>query len=445
MNCTTENIATLELGVIIDIEPADYLEQVENEIKKHRQKANIPGFRPGHVPVGIIRKMYGKSLKADLINKMVSDKLDEYVKENKITYLGEPIINEEKSFIDIENDVNQRFYFEIGVQPDLDLANVKISGVKQYEIEATDTQIQEELAQLTKRYGSVSEPEAINDTDLVIGEFIYSDETVENSEPKQTSVFVDLIIDKKLKKQFVGKKSGEVISFDVKKAFNDNKHIAKVLNIKEEEIEAAKSEIVFTVKNISRLTPSEMNEDLFKKAFPEKEIKTEAEFKATIKETIEKEFIQYSERKFVDEAVRELIDKTEIEIPSAFLKKWLLRTNENITNENIDSEYDKMEKSIKWQLFENALVKENNIQIEMEDVKTYIRDFYRGYFKSAEEATDDDTVNENLEKIVEQAIKNKEDVKRIYEMLFDKKITEAIKNLVKPKAKKISFDEFIKL
>ncbi len=442
MNCTTENINNLELGVIIDIEPIDYLNSVESEIKKQRQKANIPGFRPGHVPVGMIKKMYGKSIKADIINKMVADKLDEYVKENKITYLGEPLINEEKSIIDIDNDVNQRFYFELGIQPEIDIAQIKLGAIKQYQIEATETQVSEEMEQLTKRYGNVSEPETINETDLVMGNFVYVNEDIES---KETSIFIDLITDKKIKKQFVGKAPKDVITFDVKNAFEDKKHIAKVLNIKEDEIELAKSEISFTVKNISRLTPSEINEELFAKAFPDKGLKTEAEFKTTIKETIEKEFIQYSERKFVDETVKELIEKASFELPSDFLKKWLLRTNENITSENIDSEYEKMEKSIKWQLIENVLVKENKIYIEIEDVKSYIRNFYSGYFKSAEEVADENIVNENLEKIVEEAIKNKEDVKKIYEMLFDKKITEAIKNLVKPKAKKISFDEFIKL
>ncbi len=442
MNFTTENLSPLELGVSINLEPSDYLNSVESEIKKYRQKANIPGFRPGHVPVGMIKKMYGKSIKADIINKMVAEKLDEYVKENKITYLGEPIINEEKSIIDIENDTNQTFYFELGLQPEIDLSKIKIGNIKQYQIEATEKQISEELEQLTKRYGSVSEPESVNETDLVIGEFVNSNE---DSEPKETSIFVDLITDKKIKKQFIGKIATDKISFDVKKAFEDNKHIAKVLNIKESEIEDAKSEITFTIKNISRLTPSELNEDLFKKAFPDKEIKTEEEFKATIKDTIEKEFVQYSERKLVDETVKEIVDKSTIDLPASFLKKWLLRTNETINPENIESEYEKMEKSIKWQLIENVLVKENKIQIEMEDVKSYIREFYRGYFKSAEETTDDNTVNENLEKIVDQAIKNKEDVKKIYEMLFDKKITDALKNLVKPKTKKISFDEFIKL
>lgn len=442
MNCTTENISPLELGIIIDLEPIDYLSSVESEIKKHRQKANIPGFRPGHVPIGMIKKMYGKSIKADIINKMVAEKLDEYVKENKITYLGEPIIIEEKSIIDIENDTNQKFYFEIGVQPEIDLSQIKISNVKQYQIEATDKQVSEELEQLTKRYGSVSEPESIGESDLVIGSYLAKNE---EGEPKETSILVELINDKKIKKQFVGKIATDVIIFDVKKAFEDKKQIAKILHIKEDEIDTTNTEITFTVKNISRLTPAEINNDLFVKAFPGKEIKNEDDFKASIKESIENEFVQYSERKLVDEAVKEIIEKSSFDIPSNFLKKWLLRTNEKINPENIDSEYNTMEKSIKWQLIENALVKENQIHVDMEDVKSYIREFYSGYFKSAEEVQGDDIINENLEKIVDQAIKNKDDVKKIYEMLFDKKITEAIKKLVKPKAKKISFDEFIKL
>ncbi|MDD2412935.1 MAG: trigger factor family protein, partial [Bacteroidales bacterium] len=136
MNCTTENINDLELGVIIEIEPSDYMAEVESEIKKFRQKANIPGFRPGKVPVGMIKKMYGKSIKADIINKTVSDNLEKHLKDNNIKYLGEPIINEEKSSIDIEKDEIQKFYFEIGIQPEVDLKAIKVKA-KQYEIEAT--------------------------------------------------------------------------------------------------------------------------------------------------------------------------------------------------------------------------------------------------------------------------------------------------------------------
>lgn len=443
MNCTTENINDLELGVIIEIEPSDYMAEVESEIKKFRQKANIPGFRPGNVPMGMIKKMYGKSIKADVINKTVSDNLEKHIKENNITYLGEPIINEEKSSIDIEKETVQKFYFEIGIQPEVDLKTIKHTG-KQYEIEATEKQIDEEVLQLTKRYGNVSSPETIGAADLVTGEFIYSDDE-DTATPIQTSIFVDLFEDAKIKKAFVDKKAEETIKFDVKKAFKDPKHIAKALNIKESEVENAKSEILFTAKSISRLTPSEMNEDLFKKVFPEKEIKTEKEFKTAVKEVIEKEFVQYSERKFMDETIKEIIEKSGIILPEEFLKKWMIQTNDTITKENVESEYERMNQSLKWQLIENALVKKNNIAINMDSVKDYIREFYRGYFKSSEAPTDEETMNENLEKIVDQAIQNKEDVKKIYETLFDQKITEAIKKLVKPKLEKISFDNFIKL
>jgi trigger factor len=329
------------------------------------------------------------------------------------------------------------------MQPEVDLKTIKHTG-KQYEIEATEKQIDEEVLQLTKRYGNVSSPETIGAADLVTGEFIYSDDE-DTATPIQTSIFVDLFEDAKIKKAFVDKKAEETIKFDVKKAFKDPKHIAKALNIKESEVENAKSEILFTAKSISRLTPSEMNEDLFKKVFPEKEIKTEKEFKTAVKEVIEKEFVQYSERKFMDETIKEIIEKSGIILPEEFLKKWMIQTNDTITKENVESEYERMNQSLKWQLIENALVKENNIAINMDSVKDYIREFYRGYFKSSEAPTDEETMNENLEKIVDQAIQNKEDVKKIYETLFDQKITEAIKKLVKPKLEKISFDDFIKL
>jgi len=443
MNLTTENIAAQELAIIIEIEASDYQPAAEAELKKYRQSANIPGFRPGKVPMGMIKKMYGQSVTVETINKLVSEELDKYIKENNVQYLGEPIINDDKTEIDWENEnATQKFYFELGLKPEISLENVKFKAIKYYKIEADEKEIEEEIDNMRKRYGAVSDVEESVDGDLLVGTYIFKGEEME---AVNSSIFIDAIDDKKIKESFIGKKAEDVVSFDIKKAYKDENYIARVLGVKVEEIDPEKTKIDFTIKTITHLEMAPIDEELFNKVYPDGDVKTEEEFRNKIKESIEQNFVQHSEKQFVEEAVNEVMEKVEISLPADFLKRWMRKTSQEINDQNVDQEYEKMEKSVKWQLIENEIARNNDINVEVSDVRNYIKEFYKGYLAQISETEGEEEANKRLEGIADEAMKNQEDVRKIYEMLFDQRITAAIKNMIKPKETPISFEKFNKL
>ncbi|MGI6321115.1 MAG: trigger factor [Bacteroidales bacterium] len=443
MNLTTENIAAQELAIIIEIEASDYQPAAEAELKKYRQSANIPGFRPGKVPMGMIKKMYGQSVTVETINKLVSEELDKYIKENNVQYLGEPIINDDKTEIDWENEnATQKFYFELGLKPEFSLENVKFKAIKYYKIEADEKEIEEEIDNMRKRYGAVSDVEESVDGDLLVGTYIFKGEEME---AVNSSIFIDAIDDKKIKESFIGKKAEDVVSFDIKKAYKDENYIARVLGVKVEDIDPEKTKIDFTIKTITHLEMAPIDEELFNKVYPDGSVKTEEEFRNKIKESIEQNFVQHSEKQFVEEAVNEVMEKVDVSLPADFLKRWMRKTSQEINDENVDQEYEKMEKSVKWQLIENEIARNNDINVEVSDVRNYIKEFYKGYLAQISETEGEEEANKRLEGIADEAMKNQEDVRKIYEMLFDQRITAAIKNMIKPKETPISFEKFNKL
>ena len=442
MNIKTEQTGSNQMGLVIEINTADYTPRVEKAIKDFRQKANVPGFRPGMVPVGMVKKMHGPAIKADEVNKIVVDELHKYLTDNKISYLGEPILNHEKSIVDFEKEnTDFSFYFEIGLQPAIDLAGVKFDSITEYEVEPAEEDVKKELEYLTRQYGTLSEPEIVGDDDLIYGNITRASEP--ETEPFESTIFLQAIESKKIKKDFIGKKVTDVITFDLKKAFGDKPNeIAKTLKIKVEEVETTDTNITFEITRISRITPSEINEELFAKVFKDEEVKTEEEFMSKIKLQMSAQYAETTRQKFMNDAISELIKKVDIDVPHDFMKKWLLESNKNANAETLDAEYDKALDSIKWQLIENKLVEENNIQISRQDIKDFIMDFFRtNYFKNSTDAD----LEERLSTLAESSMKTEKDVKNIYDQLFDKRIEEAIKKVVPVSKKSIMADKFIEL
>ncbi len=439
MNIKTEQTGSNQMGLIIDLEPADYTTNVEKAIKDFRQKANIPGFRQGMVPVGLVKKMHGPAIKADEVNKVVVDQLHKYLTDNKIAYLGEPILNNDKSTVDFEAENGSfSFFFEIGIQPEIDLTKAKFDKVIDYSVEPTDEQVTKEIDYLTRQYGSLSEPEITEDEDLIYGNI--TRESTPDAEPFESTIFLQAIEVKKIKKEFIGKKAGDKINVDLKKAFDEKEaDVAKTLKIKVEEVADTDTNITFEITRISRITPSEVNEELFGKIFQGEEIKTEEEFKTKLKEQLSGQFLEHTRQKFMNDAITELISKVDVDIPHDFMKKWLLQTNKETTPEMVDAEYDKTLDSIKWQLIENKLVVDNNINISRQDIKNFIIDFFKAnYFKNS---TDED-LEERLSTLAESSMKTEKDVKNIYDQLFDKRIEEALRNIIPTTKKVITAEQF---
>jgi trigger factor len=442
MNIKTEKVGSNQMGLIIEIESTDYSQKVENTIKDFRLKANVPGFRKGMVPLGMVKKMHGTAIKADEINKIITDELHKYLKDNNISFLGEPLLNEEKSISDltIEN-ANYSYYFEIGLEPEFDLKGAKFEKITDYEIEPSAEDIKKEVDYLTRQYGKLSEPETIADEDLVYGKV--TRKSTPEAESFESTIFVQSIDSKKIKKDFIGKKSGDILSLDLKKAFTEDKaQIAKILKIKPEEVETADTLIDFEITTISRITPSEMNEEFYAKVFKDEEVASEADFMVKIKAQMSAQYSETSRQKFMNDAITSVVKGVEIDIPNEFMKKWLVQTNKELTLESVEAEYAKYQESIKWQMIENKLVKDNNIAITRQDIKDFIISFFKSnYFKNSTEPD----IEERLDTLAESSMKTEKDVKNIYDQLFDKRIEEALRQILPIEKKSILAEKFIEL
>ncbi len=442
MNTKTEQLGANQLGLIIEIEPADYAPGVDKAIKDFRHKASVPGFRQGMVPIGVVKKMHGAAIKADVVNKIIVDELHKYLTDNKISYLGEPILNHEKSTSDFEVENNNfMFFFEIGLQPVIDWSKTKFNEITEFLVEPTDEQVNNEISYLTRQYGTLSEPTEVADEDLMYGNITRV--STPEVEAFESTIFLQAIENKKIKKEFIGKKAGDSLTLDLKKAFDKkNSDIAKTLKIKEEEVADADTNINFEITRISRITPSEINEELYAKIFPGENFASEADFIAKVKTQLSSQFAESTRQKFMNDAITELVNNVEVDVPHDFMKKWLIQSNKETTAEIVDAEYEKSLDSIKWQLIENKLVQDNGINVSRQDIKDFIMDFFRNnYFKNS---TDED-LEERLSTLAESSMKQEKDVKNIYDQLFDKKIEEALRGVLPVTQKSVTSEQFMEM
>jgi trigger factor len=443
MNITQEPNGDLQAIIHIQIQEEDYKDKVNEVLKSYRKKANMPGFRPGMVPMGMIKKMYGASVMADEINKLVSEALDKYVYEQKLDILGHPLANMEKTKqIDFDKDKEFDFYFDIALAPEFEV-DLKAAGLEipYYKIIPTDKEIDTAVKDVQNRYGEEIHPDEVAEGDYVSGTFVQLDENgneLEGGYAKEAYFSVNDLKLKKYQKEFIGKKKGDVVVVNGEKAFDKDKRAAVLGNeITDEQL---KSDYKFEIKEITRIIPAELNEELFKKVYPDDELKTEEDFRNRIKQDMEKEYAKESDRKFVDDTVKKLSEMIDINLPDEFLKRWLLESNQGqITKEQLEVQYDNYAQTFKWQLIESKLNKQfdNTLNVNTEEV----RDQVRGYFG----IRDKQSSNDQIEQIVDQVLSNPQEENRIYSNLKTEKLAKVFHEHVKKQEKEVTVDEFLKI
>lgn len=430
MNIQIEKKSKQLQEIKIDICKADYVEKVEAALKKQRRTAQVPGFRPGNAPMGMIKRMYEKSFIAEEVNNMLYEELYKYLRENKIDILGEPLPIDEKSTVDFENPNDFVFAFEIALEPQFTLDYTALPSFTQYKITASDEEIENAITDLRKRHGQYSSPDVISAEDFV---------TVEYGENMNGNFYANDLSDK-AKKVFVGKQMKEVVTFDVNTMFNDDMKLAAFLKTEAsilDKSEARKWDL--TVKYIGHLEPAEINDEFFKKAYPDGSIKNEKDLRKAVSAKIEKDWEAQSKRKFSNDAIGILLDNVKVDFPVDFMKKFILLSQKDLTAEQLEEKYPEYEKSFKWQLIENKLTKENEIKVTEDDVKNYIRQYFvESYFATFNQAD----IADRLEALVNDTMKNKEAVKNIYDNLFDEKITDVLLKNMQTTTKKVTFKEF---
>jgi len=445
MNITRENIDNVNAVINIAIEKADYEKQVADVLKDYRQKASIPGFRPGKVPMGLIQKKFGTAILVEEVNKLLSQNLSKYMVDEKLPILGEPLPNEEKQEqIDWEKDDDFSFAFDIALAPEVNVSLDKRNKFKYYKIAVSDEMIKQQEDMAASQLGQNVPVDVAKEDSSVRGDFVQLDadgnEVEDGIAPQGVLLAVDKIKDEEIKNAFVGCKKDDVIIFDPVKAFDNRHEVGHMLNIKHEEADELNSEFRFTVTEILQFEKAELNEELFKKLYGEDtEVKTIEDFRARIKEELANNLVYSSEHKFALDTRDALIEKIDIELPEAFLKRWLITANKELSEEQVEQEFPNFILDLKWQLIKDSIGKENEIKVSAEEANEFAKRLALAQFQQYGMY---DVPEEQLESFAKMMMEKPEEQDRIYKKLHEDKVLEIVKDKVTLDEQEISQEEF---
>ncbi len=443
MNISRENIDALNAVVTIEIAKADYEPKVDAALKNYRKKAAMPGFRPGHVPAAMVKKMYGKSILADELNRMVGEAISGYIKDNELDILGEPMPSESQEVIDFDKDIDTvTFKFDLGLSPVIDLElNDKIS-VPYYELEVTDAAVDQQRSMLTARFAKNESVEAVGAESMVRGTL-----SQEGGYTKEASVLATRNIkDEEIKNAFLGKKVGEAVTFDIRKAYaDDSSYIAYALGVSKEEADEAKGEYTFSINDITEYKDAELNQELFDGVFGEGKVTSVDEFNAKVRELVKTGNATEEEYRFALDVQKALLGKVNVELPEAFLKRWIVAVNQNndkATPEVIENEFPRFLEDLKWQVVKTNIVKKNSLKIEQSDLVAAAKKYTRAQFMQYGMGNVPD---ELLEKYAVDMLKNREQLERLTDAAANEVVVNFVKSQIKVETKTVNRDEFNKL
>jgi len=446
MNITQEKTGNLNAVVKIKIAPADYSAKVEKAIKDQAKKAQLPGFRKGMVPPAHIKKMYGKSILVEEVNNLLNDTLSNYIAEQKIEILGQPLpqLENEREF-KWDNTDEFEFDYELGLAPAFDVNISSKDKYTEYVIKADEKTLEERAKNLRRSYGKMTNPEVSAEGDVLYAELVQlgADGSVfEGGISNSATLRLDLIKDDEILKTLIGLKKDDVVNINISKALDDVAGVAKALNISEEDAADLKSDFQLTVKNVNRLEESDLNQEFFDKLFGEGTVTDEAGFKAKITEEVEGMFKQDAERKLSNDIYEDLLKKHTFELPDEFLRRWLKATNEKLTDEELAEGYDDFAKNLKWTLIENKIIKDNNIDIKYEDVVQAAKAKLDAQFRMYSPAP---LPEDQLAQYAVQFLQEKENANRVFEEVKALKTFEQIKSIVTLEQKDIDYDKFLEM
>ncbi|MBI2280548.1 MAG: trigger factor [Bacteroidetes bacterium] len=446
MNITQEKIDQLNAVIKIQLSEADYKKNVDKVLKDYQNKATVPGFRKGHVPMGMVKKMVGVNAMVDEINKVLSASLQQYINDEKLDVLGNPLpkLNEQEK-IDWENQKDFEFRYDVGLAPKFELELSDKLKFDQYVIKVSKNDINKYIEDLSRRYGKMTNPEVSDADDMLFGKF----EELENGEFKaggivhSSVVIIKSVTDSSLQKKLTGLKAGDVVEFDPKKVSEHESDVATALGVHVNELKGITNKFRYTVEKINKILPAEVNQELFDKVFGTNKITSEQEFRGKIEEQLSQGLIVDSDRKLKSDIQEELFKKLNLALPDAFLKRWIAATNEKpVTPEQIEQDYDQYSKELKWQLIENKIIKQFDIKVSNPEVVEYTKGLLKNQLASMGLPTDDD---KDLTETANRVLHNQEEARNIYMMLYDIKMMEMFKSTFKLNKKEISYEDFAKI
>ncbi|MDX2360992.1 MAG: trigger factor [Crocinitomicaceae bacterium] len=446
MNVIREDVDALNAILKVEVKPEDYADKVKESLNKYRKTANVPGFRAGHVPFGLIQKQYGKAVLSEELNKIVNESLQKFISENKIEILGNPIPKDGELDGDFEKPADFTFEYEIGLAPEFKVA---LSGKSKYDylkVKIDKKLVDQQVNDLRRRYGKLISSDAVAESDMILAQFVElnDDESIlEGGIMHSSTISMEFVEDKKVQKTLTGKKVGDKVVVNPTTVSKGGKDTAAMLGIKEEELDGVSDKFQMTITEIKAMEMADLNAELFDKLFGEGAVKDEKGLIARVKDDLAGMFVNDSDKLLTRAVYEDILDKTKVELPDTFLKRWIKMSNEKeITDEQIEADYDGYAKGLKWQLIQGKIFKDNEIKLENEEVMNYTKGLLvNNYAQYGMPAPDD----AELTKSAMQVLQNQEESGRIYDMLAEQKLTVYFKDTVKLNEKEISYDEFVEL
>ena len=436
MEITRKNIDKLNAVVTVTIEASDYQDQVNKVLTNYRKNANIPGFRKGHIPMGVVKKQFGKAVLVEEVNKLLQQQLNDYLKKEEIDILGNPLPKNEG---DIDwSGTDFTFEFDLGLTPEFKVDLTKKATVH-YQIEADKAMIDNQIKTIQNQYGKLIAKTKAEADDEITGTFLSESEEIDH----KATFDLNLIKGKKQKDALIGVGVGDRVTLNTKGLFKEQRDLERMLGIDADKAKAIKGSVDFTVAEINTREKAELNQELFDKLFGEGNVSSEKELKARIKEDAERQFVQQSDQKLLNDVIDTLIDNTKFDLPEDFLKRWIQSTGEaKLTLEEAVAEYERSVKGLRYQLIEGKLREENQeLQMKFEDLNAYAHEMIKMQMAQYGHPNPSD---EEVSGIVARIMSNEEEVRRLSEQLNTKNLLAFFKANAKLKTKKVTYEQFIK-
>ena len=434
MQVTRKDVDALNAVITIAIDKADLSPKIDSVLTSYRKRANIPGFRKGNVPMGLIKKQYGAAVKADEANKMLQESLSNYISKEKIALLGNPLPVEREDF-DWDADT-MLFDFELGLSPSFEVKLKGRKAITHYQITADNETIDKQIERMRSQYGSLHAEDTVADGVEITAQF-----TAEEVDNKST-LSIDDIKSKAQKKKLLGAKVGDTIELKTKGLFADDHKLMHVLGVDHDKAHGLSIPVSCTIEEINRRELADMDQEFFDKVMGKDAVKSVSELKEKLMADAERQFATQSDQKMLNDVTESLIDNTKFDLPAAFLKKWMQTSGENpISEDQAAEEYDKAERGIRYQLIEAKLAEQYDLKIDREQVKSFARDMIQ---RQMAQFGRTDVSDQELDDIAERILGNQDEIKRISDQLMSKKMTDLFRAEANLKTKKVSYEDFVK-
>lgn len=445
MNIEKEKIDELNARLKVTLQKEDYFDSYTKSLKSYSKQATLPGFRAGKVPVGIIKKRFGKSFLADELQKVLDKSIHDYISSNKLNVLGQPLPLRDEENGNWENPDQFEFTYEIGLAPDFEVNVSTKHKINFYTVKVDKKMIDEEVDRVRRRYGALSDTEKTGAKDMILGEFtelredgLVKEDGIQNS----STIGLEYVQDKKMKKLLTGVKVGDLLTVDPKRLSHSHDDLGRMLGITHDQVHELDDKPMFSLKvnEVKQLAPAELNEEFFAKVLPTEVDQTEEALRNQINEGLNEHFMKDSELLFKRDMNRYFSDKLKLSLPDGFLKKWIEKSSEGKASlEEVEAGYEEYSNSIKWQLIKNRIISENKIKVEFDEVQQHAMELLTQNYSQYGMPSPPE---EELKEYASKYLQNREQMEQIFEMLYEKKVIDTVKTSVKLNNKEVSFDKF---